>query len=216
MWTLNPRRPPKRSKRDPNNHLGSVQDLSPTGRMATKEISLQPWKPRGRKRGRLSNPCIVRTNMDISAKERRMLKIGVKASRLEMDPPLSTPIGKTSNRGSNHILAGDTTKEVPPTSSKVSSNGILEEFVSQMTTMRSNIIEHHERKNQCLASLEEDLAHAKLEKEKLKATIEALEKREKRDECQSGIDGEKGPLQFVGSEDGTLSDSQPFRNDWRF
>ncbi|KAL2631006.1 hypothetical protein R1flu_015692 [Riccia fluitans] len=45
-----------------------------------------------------------------------------------------------------------------------------------MTTMLSNIIEHHGRKNQRLASLEEDLAHAKLEEEKLKATIEALEK----------------------------------------
>ncbi|KAL2632954.1 hypothetical protein R1flu_004433 [Riccia fluitans] len=42
--------------------------------------------------------------------------------------------------------------------------------------MLSNIIEHHGRKNQHLASLEEDLAHAKLEEEKLKATIEALEK----------------------------------------
>ncbi|KAL2649622.1 hypothetical protein R1flu_017750 [Riccia fluitans] len=42
--------------------------------------------------------------------------------------------------------------------------------------MLSNIIEHHGHKNQCLASLEEDLAHAKLEEEKLKATIEALEK----------------------------------------
>ncbi|KAL2620345.1 hypothetical protein R1flu_000550 [Riccia fluitans] len=46
----------------------------------------------------------------------------------------------------------------------------------KMTTMLSNIIEHHGRKNQRLASLEEDLAHAKLEGEKLKATIEALEK----------------------------------------
>ncbi|KAL2624100.1 hypothetical protein R1flu_008345 [Riccia fluitans] len=45
-----------------------------------------------------------------------------------------------------------------------------------MTTMLSNIIEHHGRANQCLTSLEEDLAHAKLEEEKLKATIQALEK----------------------------------------
>ncbi|KAL2609609.1 hypothetical protein R1flu_028182 [Riccia fluitans] len=42
--------------------------------------------------------------------------------------------------------------------------------------MLSNIIEHHGCKNQHLASLEEDLAHAKLEEEKLKATIEAIEK----------------------------------------
>ncbi|KAL2652399.1 hypothetical protein R1flu_020527 [Riccia fluitans] len=45
-----------------------------------------------------------------------------------------------------------------------------------MTTVLSNIIEHHARKNQRLVSLEEDLALAKLEEEKLKATIEALEK----------------------------------------
>ncbi|KAL2623460.1 hypothetical protein R1flu_003665 [Riccia fluitans] len=73
----------------------------------------------------------VDTDMDILAEDRRTLKIGMTASCLEMDPPLSTPTRQTS--------------------------------------------EHHARKNQRLASLEEDLAHAKLE-EKLKATIEALEK----------------------------------------
>ncbi|KAL2631345.1 hypothetical protein R1flu_016031 [Riccia fluitans] len=52
----------------------------------------------------------------------------------------------------------------------------MEEFVSQMTTMLLNILEHHRRVNQCLASLEEDLVHAKREEEKLNATIEALEK----------------------------------------
>ncbi|KAL2610172.1 hypothetical protein R1flu_028745 [Riccia fluitans] len=51
----------------------------------------------------------------------------------------------------------------------------MEESVSQMTTMLSNILEYHGCVNQRIASLEEDLAHAKLE-EKLKATIEALEK----------------------------------------
>ncbi|KAL2612067.1 hypothetical protein R1flu_023759 [Riccia fluitans] len=50
--------------------------------------------------------------------------------------------------------------------------------------MLSKIIQHHGRANQRLASLEEDLAHAKLEEEKLKATIETLEK-EKNDECQN-------------------------------
>ncbi|KAL2621295.1 hypothetical protein R1flu_001500 [Riccia fluitans] len=97
------------------------------------------------------------------------------ASRLEMDPPLLTPTRQTG-RGNNHILAGDTTKELPPTSSKLPSDGIMEESVNQMTAMHSNILEHHGRANQRLASLEEDLAHAKLEEEKLKATIEALEK----------------------------------------
>ncbi|KAL2608313.1 hypothetical protein R1flu_026886 [Riccia fluitans] len=52
----------------------------------------------------------------------------------------------------------------------------MEESVNQMTTMLSNILEHHGRVNQRLASLEEDLVHAKREEEKLKATIEALEK----------------------------------------
>ncbi|KAL2608380.1 hypothetical protein R1flu_026953 [Riccia fluitans] len=98
------------------------------------------------------------------------------ASCLEMDPPLSTPTRQTFGRGSNHIPAGDTTKEVPPTSSKLPFDGIMEESVNQMTTMLSNILEYHGRANQRLASLEEDLAHAKLKEEKLKATIEALEK----------------------------------------
>ncbi|KAL2631046.1 hypothetical protein R1flu_015732 [Riccia fluitans] len=102
------------------------------------------------------------------------------ANRLEMDPPLSTPTRQTSGRGSNHIPAGDTTKEVPPTSSKVPSDVILEESVSQMTTVLSNIIKHHGRKNQHLASLEQDLAHAKLEEEKPRAMIEALEKEKAR------------------------------------
>ncbi|KAL2635337.1 hypothetical protein R1flu_006816 [Riccia fluitans] len=109
-----------------------------------------------------------------------MLKIGVKASRLEMDPPLSTPTRQTSDRGNNHMLSGDTTKEVPLTSSKLPSDGIMEESVNQMTTMLSNILEHHGCANQRLASLEEDLVHSKREEEKLKATTEALEK-EKRE-----------------------------------
>ncbi|KAL2629484.1 hypothetical protein R1flu_014170 [Riccia fluitans] len=104
------------------------------------------------------------TDVDIPAEERRALKIGMTASCLEMDPPLDTR--QTSGRGSNHIPADDTTKEVPPTSSKLSSDGIMEESISQMTTMISNILECHGRANERLASLEE----------KLKATIEALEK----------------------------------------
>ncbi|KAL2632851.1 hypothetical protein R1flu_004330 [Riccia fluitans] len=82
-----------------------------------------------------------RPDVDIPAEERRTLKIGMIASRLEMDPPLPTPTGQTSGRGSNHIPFGDTTKEVPPTSSKVPSDGTLEESVSQMTTMST--LEYH-------------------------------------------------------------------------
>ncbi|KAL2623174.1 hypothetical protein R1flu_003379 [Riccia fluitans] len=119
----------------------------------------------------------VDIDVDILAEERRTLKIGMTASRLEMDPPLSIPIGQTSGRSNNHVPAVDTTKEVLPTSSKLPFDGIMEESIRQMTTIISNILEHHGRANQHLASLEEDLAHAKLEEEKLKATIEALEKK---------------------------------------
>ncbi|KAL2645129.1 hypothetical protein R1flu_012716 [Riccia fluitans] len=119
-------------------------------------------------------------NMDIVAEDGKRLKIGLKTSRLEMDPPLLTSTRQTSGRGNNHIAPDDTTKEVPSTSSKQSSDGIIEESVNQATTMLSNILEHHGRANQRLASLEEDLVHAKREEEKLKATIEALE-REKRE-----------------------------------
>ncbi|KAL2635301.1 hypothetical protein R1flu_006780 [Riccia fluitans] len=118
----------------------------------------------------------VDTNVDIAAEERRTLKIGVNASCLEMDPPLSTPTRQTSDGGNNHISAGDTTKEVPPTSSKLPSDDIMKKSVSQMTTMLSNILEHHGRANQHLTSLEEDLVHSKREEEKMKAMIEALEK----------------------------------------
>ncbi|KAL2649889.1 hypothetical protein R1flu_018017 [Riccia fluitans] len=160
-----PSRKRPRSESDPKDGnegiLPSVVETSRKGKGKVTESSHRPD---------------VDTNVDIPAEDRRTLKIGMTANRLEMDPPLSTPIGQTSDRGSNHIPTGDTTKEAPPTSSKVPSDGILEESVSQMTTVLSNIIEHHARKNQRLASLEEDLAHAKLEEEKLKVTIEALEK----------------------------------------
>ncbi|KAL2649228.1 hypothetical protein R1flu_017356 [Riccia fluitans] len=146
--------------------------------MATKEITsaVEISQKRKEKVTESSHLLDVDTNLDIAAEERRTLKIGMKASRLEMDPPLSTPIGQTSGRGNNHIPACDTTKEVPLTSSKLPSGGRMEESNSQMTTMLSNILEHHRRANQCLAFLEEDLAQAKREEEKLKATIEALEK----------------------------------------
>ncbi|KAL2653427.1 hypothetical protein R1flu_021555 [Riccia fluitans] len=133
------------------------------------------WK--GKEKVTESSHCPdVDTDVDIPAEERRTLKIGMTANRLEMDPPLSTPTRQTSGRDNNHIPAGVTTKEVHPTSRKLPFDGIMEESVCQMTPMLSNILEHHGRANQRLASLEEDLAHAKLEEEKLKATIEALEK----------------------------------------
>ncbi|KAL2634882.1 hypothetical protein R1flu_006361 [Riccia fluitans] len=165
MGSKQPSRKRPRSESDPKDgnkgNLPSAVESSQKGKEKVIESSHRPD---------------VDINVDIPAEERRTLKIGMTASRLEMDPPLSTPTGQTSGRGSNHIPAGDTTKEVPPTSSKLPSNGIMEESVSQMTTMLSNILERHGCVNQRLAFLEEDLAHAKLEEEKLKATIEAPEK----------------------------------------
>ncbi|KAL2608032.1 hypothetical protein R1flu_026605 [Riccia fluitans] len=67
---------------------------------------------------------------DIAAEDKRRLKIGLKANRVEMDPPLSTPTRQTSSRGNNHIAPGDTTEEVPPTSSKQPSDEIMEESVN--------------------------------------------------------------------------------------
>ncbi|KAL2614192.1 hypothetical protein R1flu_025884 [Riccia fluitans] len=65
-------------------------------------------------------------DVDIAAEDRRRLKIGLNANHLEMDPPLLTPTGQTSGRGSNHIAPSDTTKEIPPTSSKQPSDGMEE------------------------------------------------------------------------------------------
>ncbi|KAL2623633.1 hypothetical protein R1flu_003838 [Riccia fluitans] len=80
MWTLNPKRPPRRSKRDPNNHLKRPRSESDT-RMAMKEKE---------KVIESSHRPDVDIDVDIPAEERRMLKIGMMASRLEIDPPLST------------------------------------------------------------------------------------------------------------------------------
>ncbi|KAL2631617.1 hypothetical protein R1flu_016303 [Riccia fluitans] len=46
----------------------------------------------------------VDTDVDLAAEERRTLKIGVNANRLEMDPPLSTPTGQPSDRDDTHAL----------------------------------------------------------------------------------------------------------------
>ncbi|KAL2629705.1 hypothetical protein R1flu_014391 [Riccia fluitans] len=177
MWTQHPRRRTRRSKQDPNNHLGSVQDLSPT--KDGKEGNLPSAVETSRKeKGKVTESLHlfnVDRDVDIAAEERRTLKIRVNANHLEIVPPLSIPTRQTSGRGSNHIPTSDTTKEVPPTSSKLPFDGIIEESVSQMTTMLSNILEHHGCANQHLASLEEDLVHSRREEE-LKATIEALEK----------------------------------------
>ncbi|KAL2634161.1 hypothetical protein R1flu_005640 [Riccia fluitans] len=199
-----PSRKRPRSESDPKDlNEGNLPSTVETSRKGKGKVTESSHRPD------------VDTDVDIPAEDRRRLKIGMTVNRLEMDPPLSTPTRQTSGRGSNHIPAGDTTKEVPPTSSKVPCDVILEESVNQMTTVLSNIIEHHGRKNQRLASLEQDLAHAKLEEEKLMATIEALEKEKNEMNARVAL-MERKPLRFVGSQDGRLSDSQPSKNDWRF
>ncbi|KAL2653660.1 hypothetical protein R1flu_021788 [Riccia fluitans] len=178
MWTLNPKRAKKKQigSEQPSQKRPRSESDPKDGNEGNLPLAVETsWKGKEKVIESSHRPN-VDIDVDIPAKERRTLKIGMTANRLEMDPPLSTPTGQTSGRGSNHIPAEDTTKEVPPTSSKLPSDGIMEESVSQMTTMLFNILEHHGRANQRLASLEEDLAHAKLEEEKLKATIEALEK----------------------------------------
>ncbi|KAL2611770.1 hypothetical protein R1flu_023462 [Riccia fluitans] len=172
--------PSRKSKRDPNNQSlkhprfeFDPKDGNEGNLPSTVESS---WKGKEKVIESSHRPDMD-TNVDIPAEERRTLKIGMMASHLEIDPSLSTPSRQTSNRGNNHIPADDTMEEVPPTSSKLPSDRIMEESVSQMTTMLSNILERHGCTNQHLASLEEDLAHAKLEEEKLKAMIEALEKK---------------------------------------
>ncbi|KAL2623949.1 hypothetical protein R1flu_008194 [Riccia fluitans] len=50
------------------------------------------WKGKG-KVTESSHCSDVDTDVDISAEERKTLKIGMTANSLEMDPPLSTPIG---------------------------------------------------------------------------------------------------------------------------
>ncbi|KAL2629210.1 hypothetical protein R1flu_013896 [Riccia fluitans] len=163
------------SEQPSRKHPRSESDLK-DGNEGNLPSAVETSRKGKRKVTKSSHHPDVDTNVNILAEDGRTLKIGMMASRLEMDPPLSTPTRQTSGRGNNHIPAGDTMKEAPPTSSKVPPDRILEESVSQMTTVLSNIIEHHARKNQRLASLKEDLTHAKLEEEKLKATIEALEK----------------------------------------
>ncbi|KAL2624064.1 hypothetical protein R1flu_008309 [Riccia fluitans] len=143
MGSKQPSQKHPRSESDPRN--GNKENLPSA--METSQ------KGKGKVIESLHHPD-VDTYVDFVAEERRTLKIGTTANHLEMDPPLLTPIGQTSGRGNNHIHVGDTTKEVPPTSSKVPSYVILQESVSQMTTVLSNIIEHHGRKNQRLASLE--------------------------------------------------------------
>ncbi|KAL2608920.1 hypothetical protein R1flu_027493 [Riccia fluitans] len=175
-----PSRKHPRSESDP-------KDLNEGNLLSAVETSR---KGKGKVTESLHDPD-VDTDVDIPAEDRRRLKIGMTANRLEMDPPLSTPTRQTSGRGNNHIPAGDTTKEVPLTSSKVPFDVILEEFISQMTTVLSNIIEHHGRKNQRLASLEQDLTHAKLDEEKLTATIEALEKEKSEMNARVALMGRK-------------------------
>ncbi|KAL2620039.1 hypothetical protein R1flu_000244 [Riccia fluitans] len=119
MRSKQPSRKRPRSESDPKDgnegNLPSAMEISRKGKEKVTESLHRPD---------------VDTDVDIPAEERRTLKIGMTAIRLEMDPPLSTSTRQTSGRDNNHILAGDTMKEVPPTSSKLPSDGIMEESIS--------------------------------------------------------------------------------------
>ncbi|KAL2629124.1 hypothetical protein R1flu_013810 [Riccia fluitans] len=104
MGSKQPSRKRPRSESDPKDgNQGNLPSAMETS-----------WKGKG-KVTESSHRLDVDTNMDIAAEERRTLKIGMTANRLEMDPPLLTSTRQTSGRGNNHIPIGDTTKEVPPT-----------------------------------------------------------------------------------------------------
>ncbi|KAL2611812.1 hypothetical protein R1flu_023504 [Riccia fluitans] len=119
MGSEQPSRKHPRSESDPKDgneeNLPSAVETSRKGKERVTESSHLPD---------------VDIDMDVVAEERRTLKIGMKVNRLEMDPPLLTPTRQTSDRGNNHIPAGDTTKKVPPTSSKLPSDGIMEESIN--------------------------------------------------------------------------------------
>ncbi|KAL2650036.1 hypothetical protein R1flu_018164 [Riccia fluitans] len=89
-----PSRKHPRSESDPKNgnegNLSSTVETSRKGKEKVTESSHHPD---------------VDTDVDILAEERRTLKIGMTANRLEMDPTLSTPTRQTSSRGNNHIPA---------------------------------------------------------------------------------------------------------------
>ncbi|KAL2611979.1 hypothetical protein R1flu_023671 [Riccia fluitans] len=114
MWTLNPKRPQEEangseqpSRKRPRSKSDPKDDNEGNLPLAVETS----WKGKEKVTESLHCPD-VDTNVDILVEERRTLKIGMTANRLEMDPPLSTPTLQTSSRGNNHISAGDTMKEV--------------------------------------------------------------------------------------------------------
>ncbi|KAL2608534.1 hypothetical protein R1flu_027107 [Riccia fluitans] len=89
MGSKQPSRKRPRSESDPKDgNKGNLPSSMETSRKEKEKVTESLYLP----------------DVDIAAKERKTLKIGVKANRLEMDPPLSIPTGQTS-RCSNHILA---------------------------------------------------------------------------------------------------------------
>ncbi|KAL2643161.1 hypothetical protein R1flu_010748 [Riccia fluitans] len=171
MWTLNPKRKKKQTGSKQSSRKHPRSDSNPKD---GNKGNLPSAVETSRKEKEKNTESLHHPDVDIPAEERKTLKVGMTTSHLEMDPPLSTPIGQTSGRGSNHIPAGDTTKEVPPTSSKVPSDRIMEESVGQMTTMLSNIFEHHGCANQRLASkIEMNARVALMERKDLYDLLEA-------------------------------------------
>ncbi|KAL2641297.1 hypothetical protein R1flu_008884 [Riccia fluitans] len=80
MGSEQPSRKHPRSESDPKDgNEGNLPSAVETSRKEKEKITESSHLPN------------VDTDVDIAAEERRTLNIGVKASRLEMDPPLSTP-----------------------------------------------------------------------------------------------------------------------------
>ncbi|KAL2623609.1 hypothetical protein R1flu_003814 [Riccia fluitans] len=85
MGSEQPSRKHPRSEFDPKDgNEGNLPSTMETSRKGKRKVTKSSHLPN------------VDTDVDIAAKERRTLKIGVKANRLEMDPPLSTPQDKLS------------------------------------------------------------------------------------------------------------------------
>ncbi|KAL2650630.1 hypothetical protein R1flu_018758 [Riccia fluitans] len=98
-----PSRKHPRSESDPKDgNKGNLPSAVKTLRKGKEKITESSYHPDVD----IDMDIDVDIDVDIPAEERRTLKIGMTANRLEMDLPLSTPTRQTSGRGSNHIPAG--------------------------------------------------------------------------------------------------------------
>ncbi|KAL3675671.1 hypothetical protein R1sor_025619 [Riccia sorocarpa] len=119
--------------------------------------------------------------VDTVAEERLMIKLAMKASRLDsfVDPSLPTPTGQTSGRDNNQMSAADFTAQVNQISGNLPCEGQMTQSMSNMASTLSMAMEEHSRVWKFWASLEDQLAQAKKEEEVLKAKILDLENKKR-------------------------------------